>query len=89
MIHELKTTDSYFQAVWEGRKNFEIRKNDRGFNSGDGLILVEYSGAENSEKWQQSGRRISCVITYVTNFAQRDNYVVMAIGRLTNHEASK
>jgi len=38
MVHELKILPAYFEAVCEGRKNFEIRNNsDRGFNAGDAL----------------------------------------------------
>jgi len=40
-IHELKTDPSVFQQTWEGRKTFEIRKNDRDYQSGDVLILRE------------------------------------------------
>jgi hypothetical protein len=31
MIHELKTLPIYFEEVIEGRKLFEVRKNDRNF----------------------------------------------------------
>lgn len=50
--HELKTLPKYFEAVLEGKKRFELRKNDRGFQVGDYLWLREwtpgdgYSGVE-------------------------------------------
>ena len=34
----------YFQAVIDGKKPFEVRKNDRDFKSGDHCILEEYKG---------------------------------------------
>lgn len=40
MIHELKILPEYFEAVTSGRKQFEIRKNDRDFKVGDQLILA-------------------------------------------------
>lgn len=42
MIHELKTESKYFNAVCEGKKKFEVRKDDRPFNVGDTLKLIEY-----------------------------------------------
>lgn len=44
MLHHLKTLPEYFQAVIDGRKPFEVRKDDRGFKPGDKVILEEYAG---------------------------------------------
>lgn len=41
--HELKTWPQYFSPMVTGAKKFELRKNDRGFQIGDLLILREYS----------------------------------------------
>ena len=42
MVHKLKTWPEYFQAVKNGTKTFEIRKNDRNYQVGDILVLQEY-----------------------------------------------
>lgn len=42
MKHELKTWPQYFAAIVAGRKNFEVRKDDRGFEVGDELVLQEW-----------------------------------------------
>ncbi|MBC7509794.1 MAG: DUF3850 domain-containing protein [Ferruginibacter sp.] len=42
MIHELKTDPSPFDALIQGKKNFEIRYNDRDFKVGDELLLKEF-----------------------------------------------
>ena len=43
MKHELKTWPQYFCRVADGTKTFEVRKNDRGFQQGDTVILKEWS----------------------------------------------
>lgn len=39
--HYLKTVQPYFDAIDQGLKTFEIRKNDRDFKVGDILVLLE------------------------------------------------
>lgn len=46
MTHELKILPMYFQAVWDGKKTFEVRKNDRGYKLNDILILKEWDGTK-------------------------------------------
>lgn len=37
--HILKTLPVYFDAIKRGEKNFEVRRDDRGFQKGDVLVL--------------------------------------------------
>ena len=39
--HYLKTETEYFQAIEEGKKKFELRKNDRDFKEYDMIYLLE------------------------------------------------
>ncbi len=39
--HILKTVEPYFSAVKSGEKTFEARRNDRGFQKGDVLVLLD------------------------------------------------
>lgn len=41
-IHELKSWNDYFEDVINYSKGFELRQNDRGFVSGDYLLLKEW-----------------------------------------------
>jgi len=60
MQHELKTIQPYFNAVQNGLKPFELRKNDRNFKKGDTLLLREWSNKDG-----YSGNFILKTITYV------------------------
>ena len=58
MEHDLKTWPEYFEAVFTGKKNFEIRKggamSDRNFLTGDTLLLREW----NPKSREYTGRKI-------------------------------
>lgn len=57
--HELKLHPKYFDDVKTGKKNFEVRYNDRGFKVGDILFLNEYDNGF------YTGRILKRKITYV------------------------
>lgn len=44
IIHKLKIAPEYYEAQARGLKNFEIRKNDRNYHTGDYLTLREWDG---------------------------------------------
>ncbi len=48
--HELKLDVKYFDEVKGGNKNFEIRKNDRGYQIGDVLEQKAYVSQESAEE---------------------------------------
>jgi hypothetical protein len=45
-FHALKTHKKYWREIAEGRKTFELRKNDRDFRVGDALTLYEFDEDE-------------------------------------------
>jgi hypothetical protein len=42
MTHEIKLNVNYLDAVYNGEKCFEIRKNDRGYQKGDLIKFIPY-----------------------------------------------
>ena len=40
MIHHLKISDKFADAVLNGDKTFEVRYNDRGYNKGDKIVFT-------------------------------------------------
>lgn len=93
-VHFLKTIDVYFDAVERGEKLFEVRRDDRGFQKGDSLVLqrvhkVRHSfggrgGAQtSSESWSvEPGRTLLRRVTWILTggqFGIEPGYVVMGL----------
>jgi ASC-1-like (ASCH) protein len=78
MKHRLKTWPEYFEAVLSGKKTFEIRKNDRDYQVNDLLLLQKYNPKTN----EYTGRELLVEVTYITDFGQPDNQVVMSIAKV-------
>lgn len=74
MLHNLKINKEFFVPVIEQVKTFEIRKNDRNFSVGDRFTLNEWD--EKLEVY--TGRKAKGEITYITNYEQKENYVVFS-----------
>lgn len=60
-MHEIKTINPYFSDMWDGKKPFEIRLNDRDYNEGDVLWSREYNPTDNT----YSGREMLCDVGYI------------------------
>ena len=76
MLHTLKIQPKYFQAVVDGLKCFEVRKNDRGYKVGDELFLKEFEDNE------FTGRSVEKTITYILpggEFGIDTNYVILGL----------
>ncbi|WP_288846669.1 DUF3850 domain-containing protein [uncultured Fructobacillus sp.] len=94
-VHELKLDEKYFDLVNNGLKTFEIRKNDRDYHVGDLLALSRYNSELNCYKqtdsaWASQSYKASSVheadtilrkIIYMTDYEQKDGYVVLGIGK--------
>lgn len=78
MRHTLKTWPEYFRALWCGDKTFEIRKNDRVFQERDEVVLQEWEPFMGKEGGEYTGREIEGFITYLTDFHQKDGFVVFS-----------
>lgn len=73
MNHFLKIQPEFFEAVINRTKPFEIRYNDRNFQVNDVLVLQEYQHND------YTGRSISVNVSYITNYGQKPDYVVMGL----------
>jgi hypothetical protein len=77
-LHPLKTWPEYFEAIGCGHKTFEARKDDRGFQVGDVLLLEEFDPAKST----YTGRHIFMKISYILRgpgFGIESGYCVMSL----------
>lgn len=84
MVHELKTWETYFNAVASGEKNFELRKNDRGFLVGHQLLLREYNAASQTFTGRTVRREISYLLhgPEAEKFGLKPGYCIMGLTEL-------
>lgn len=78
MVHELKTWPTFYQAVEQCRKTFEVRKDDRFFVEGDILHLREWD----AEKEEYTGKSLFRKVCYVLpggEFGIEAGYVVLGL----------
>lgn len=89
--HHIKTMAQYYDAVEDGTKTFEVRKDDRGYQKGDVLVLhrftlEELNQLEAGELWPlRPAPNLRCEITYILTGGQHGiepGYVVLGIKRL-------
>lgn len=75
--HYLKTINPYFGDLWEWKKTFEVRLNDRNFKVGDTLNLLEYDSIQK----KFSGKKVVTRITYILSEFKglQKNYIVMGL----------
>lgn len=79
--HEIKIMPFYFQHVVEGRKTFEIRKNDRDYGVGDHVLLREYDGSN------YTGRSVLVQIQFITAYEQKPDFVVWSFKKYEDEES--
>lgn len=78
-VHELKTWPVFFREINTRRKTVEVRKNDRGFQVGDVLLLREYSPTMDVYTGALCRRTVTHIVAG-GQFGIESGYVVMSLG---------
>lgn len=73
MIHELKTWPEFFDAVDRGEKTFEVRRDDRGFQVGDEIVL---------QRWQPNPNEIIGGGYYVDRLGRREMFGHVEVAKI-------
>ena len=96
-IHELKTRETFFPAVWNGTKRAELRYDDRDFHNGDLLMLQEARlsapGPGGQQELRVSGRWVLVRVTNLVrlqaiNEALPEKWVMLSFDEVTRSEPS-
>jgi hypothetical protein len=77
--HELKTIEPYFSAVFDGRKTFELRRDDRGFEAGDVLVLREWTLGNEYADSQPIRRRVAFVLRDVPHLGLAPGFAILGL----------
>lgn len=72
--HELKILPKYFHDVILENKNFELRKNDRDFNIGDKVVLMEY--IDGKYTGSTAIREIKYILKDCPEYGLKDGYCI-------------
>lgn len=82
-VHQIRVGATFFDDIVSGKKNFTIRKNDKGYKVGDILEKLEFADGRNT------GRSIRLLVTYILEdyTGIEDGYCIM--GTSLVNEADK
>lgn len=74
-VHDIRLGGSFFDDALECRKNFELRKNDRGYKVGDILHMMEFKDGRNT------GRSVKRKVIYMLEdfTGLEDGYCILGI----------
>lgn len=89
-VHKLKTLDTYFDAVKAGTKTFEVRLNDRAFQTGDVLELIRWTHTSLGMREDTGPKVVRKRITYLLQggqFGIEPQYCILGLGEVgTTHD---
>lgn len=86
ITHELKTWQSYFHALWDGTKTFEIRRDDRHYLPGDFLWLRETDYGSGEHTGRELWRKVTYVLRCEEDLGLMSGFAILSLGVPTRDE---
>lgn len=77
--HYLKCWPEYYKLIEAGIKKFEIRKDDRGFNVNDIVVLYEYDPAKSEFTGNELMLRITYILRSAPEFGLINGYCILSL----------
>lgn len=79
VVHRLKVWPEYFDAIRNGDKTFELRYDDRSFEVGDFLLLVEFDDRRERYTGRKELRRISYKLHDCIMFGLQPGFCILGM----------
>lgn len=79
VLHVLKCLEPYYYEVYNGRKNFEIRKDDREFEYAIGDSLALYQVVHGIITGNYVIRKVTYVLRFAEDYGLKPGYVILSI----------
>lgn len=82
--HKLKCWEEFFTVKWNGKKDWELRKDDRNYRVGD--IIIQEEGNIVHDDFVRTGRKLIEEITFIVReqpqFGLQKGYCIMSTKEL-------
>jgi len=83
MLHELKCEGRHFNAIWQGKKLFEYRLNDRNYLLNDILLLKEYFADNRHYTGRALSAKVSFILKSSDGFDSLNEFVIMSLSNVS------
>ena len=85
MNHRIKIQQPYLRHILEGKKTFEVRKNDRDYQVGDTIYFMPLTDENGYDVYNNGYKSQSFEITYVhQGLGLQEGYCVLGIKEVLN-----
>lgn len=86
MIHQLKISDKFADAVLNGEKTFEVRYNDRGYNKGDKIVFTVVDDYKITVLTHPLNDKMFEITYVLSGWGIKEDYVVFSIKQVEGEE---
>lgn len=80
MVHHIKIREEFFIPITAGKKLFELRKNDRGYQCGD---LIRFTVIRDQDKVVTEDRQLYEITYVISGWGLKNGYVAFGIRPLS------
>ena len=79
MVHDLKIKPKFYEDVLYGKKQFELRRDDRDFNVGDSVCLREWDEEAEDYTGRSITKRIIYILRNVPEYGLQEGFCILGL----------